>query len=157
MIRYMTVSEPATVIRKARAAAGLTQQQLAARAGLRQPNIAAYETGARIPSQRMVGRILRAAPSRPSLLLREHRDEVMALAGRFRAERVRVFGSVACGQDTADSDLDLLVTFRPGADIFDQGGLTAALEALLGRRVDVVSEGALGERDRDILEMSVPL
>lgn len=67
-----------------------------------------------------------------------------------------MFGSIARGEDRADSDIDLLVTFDEDADVFDQAGLTCELENLLGRRVDVVSEGALKARDV-IAQEAVPL
>jgi predicted nucleotidyltransferase len=74
-------------------------------------------------------------------LLTQHRDEIRAAAKRCRGRRVRVFGSVARGDDTPDSDVDLLVAFEPGGSLFDLLHLTPELEALLGRSVDVVSVG----------------
>ena len=68
-----------------------------------------------------------------------------------------MFGSIARGEDTPDSDVDLLVTFEPEADVLDQAGLVEELEALLGRNVDVVSDRALNERDAAIVGEAVPL
>lgn len=130
-------------VRDVRRAAGLTQAELAARSGVAQPNIAAYERGQRTPSPAMVARIRAAADPRPSVVLAAHRSEILALARQHKARQVRVFGSVARGDDVSGSDLDLLVRFEPGADVFDLADLTAALEDLTGLHVDVVSEGGL--------------
>lgn len=135
----------------------MTQQELAERSGVRQPNIAAYEGGQRTPSQAMLARLLEAARPRPSVLLARYRDEVLRLAARNRATDVRVFGSIARGEDTPDSDVDLLVSFQPGASLLDQAGLIADLEDLLGRHVDVVSDRTLTDRDARIRAEQVSL
>lgn len=105
----------------------------------------------------MLARLLAAARPRPSALLAEHRVEVVAAAARNRATNVRVFGSVARGEDTPDSDVDLLVTFQPGASLLDQAGLVEDLQDLLGVHVDVVSDRALKERDAGALAEAVAL
>jgi predicted nucleotidyltransferase len=135
----------------------MTQHELARRSGVRQPNIAAYENDKRVPSPSMLARLLSAAAPRPSVVLAEHRDEVLKAAGANHAGNVRVFGSVARHEDRPDSDIDLLVTFDADASLFDQAGLIADLEELLGRHVDVVSDRALRDRDTAIREHSVPL
>lgn len=71
--------------------------------------------------------------------LNRHRDNLLALALRHRATRVRIFGSVARGEDKPDSDIDLLVDFAPEASLLDLVGLQQDAEALLGRQVDVVT------------------
>lgn len=76
-------------------------------------------------------------------LLRQKREEILRIAARHDARNVRVFGSFARGEAGADSDLDLLVEFEPGRSLLDQADLIADLEALLGRKVDVVTEGSL--------------
>jgi uncharacterized protein len=145
-------------IQQAREAAGLSQSELAALSGVAQPNISAYESGTRRPSDQMVRRLISAARPRPSVILAAHRMEVLDLARANKAENVRVFGSIAQGEDTADSDIDLLVRFRDGASLLDQSSLLLELEELLGTRVDLVSEGALqAERDNEILLRAVPL
>lgn len=131
------------VVRELRERAGLTQEELAKRSGVAQPNIAAYESGQRRPSQTMLKRLAAAAPPRPSKVLERHRAEILDLARAHKAERVRVFGSVARGADVSGSDLDLLVRLVPDADVFDLAELTEALRALTGVPVDVVSEGGL--------------
>jgi predicted nucleotidyltransferase len=73
----------------------------------------------------------------------DRRPEVLRIAHRFGARDVRVFGSVRRGQATDESDLDLLVRFRRGSDLFDQMRLERELAKLLGRKVDVVTEAGL--------------
>lgn len=130
-------------VRTIRLAAALTQEELAERSGVAQPNIAAYETGQRNPSSAMLRRLRAAAKPRPSHVLADHRDAILALARQHKATRVRVFGSVARGEDSSGSDIDLLVRFEPDADVFDMADLVSALESLTGLDVDVVSEGGL--------------
>lgn len=67
------------------------------------------------------------------------REELLALARRHRAMRVRIFGSVSRGEDRPDIDIDLLVDFAPEASLLDLVGLQQDAESLLGRRVDVVT------------------
>lgn len=71
-------------------------------------------------------------------MLRQHREQIIALARAHKATNVRVFGSVARGEDDEDSDVDLLVDLEPGADLLDVASLDVELETLLKRRVDVV-------------------
>jgi hypothetical protein len=81
--------------------------------------------------------------------LRARRAEILALAARYRAYNVRVFGSVARGEATADSDVDFLVNFGDGASLYDLSGLWQDLQALLGCAVEVVEDHpALKERFR---------
>jgi len=127
----------------------MTQQELAVRCGVAQPNIGAYETGRRTPSPQMVHRIVSAAKPRPSTLLRDHRDEVLALAAENHADDVRVFGSIARGEDTPDSDIDLLVRFDQEASLFDLVRFAEKLEKILGVHVDVVSENGLSDDGTD--------
>jgi len=75
--------------------------------------------------------------------LLEKREEILAIAARHGARRVRVFGSVARGEETRSSDLDLLVEFEPGRSLLDQIALAQDLKDLLGREVDVVTEKGL--------------
>lgn len=82
-------------------------------------------------------------------LLIKHYPDVQAIAARYGARRLRVFGSVARGEADAQSDLDLLIELEPGRSLFDLGGLVYDLGHLLGCRVDVVTEGALAGPFRD--------
>lgn len=126
-------------IRVLRLAAGLTQAELAARAGTARPNIAAYESGAKTPSPEVRDRLIAAMRPRPSDALRGHEAEVLHIAARNGATRVRVFGSVAKGSDTIDSDLDLLVDPAPATSLFDLFRMEDEITDLLGVKVEVVS------------------
>ena len=94
----------------------------------------------------------------PAELLRQHRDEILRLSHKHGARDVRVFGSVARGDATAASDLDLLVSLEPGRNLLDLGGLLMSLQQLLGCRVDVMTEASLRERVRErALREAVPI
>ena len=82
--------------------------------------------------------------------LRSRRHEIAALGRRFGARRIRVFGSVARGDDDAASDVDFLVDLPRGYDLFAQR-LTLAdeLAALCRRPVDVIPEHELSRHLRD--------
>jgi predicted nucleotidyltransferase len=90
--------------------------------------------------------------------LLERREEILAVAARHGARAVRIFGSVARGEETPASDLDLLVEFEPGRSLLDQIALAQDLEDLLGREVDVVTEKGLHWYIRDrVCREAVPL
>lgn len=92
-----------------------------------------------------------AAPIRLGLdtILAKHRSDILKIAAKYGAENVRVFGSMARGDDRPDSDLDLLVVFQNGRSLMDHSGLILDLQELLGRKVDVTSERALHWYIRD--------
>ena len=73
------------------------------------------------------------------------RHQILAAAAMHGADRVRVFGSVVRGEDSLNSDVDFLVALRPGRTLLDLTRLELDLEALIGRRVDVVTEASLNE------------
>lgn len=137
--------------------AGLTQKQLADLSGVAQPNVAAYESGSRRPSAKMLARLIAAAKPRPSLALATHKTEVTDILRLHKAVDVRVFGSVARGDDVPGSDVDLLVRFSPKASLFDQVQLAQDLQDLLGVRVDVVSEAGLRDGHDEIRAQARPL
>lgn len=90
--------------------------------------------------------------------IRQKRDEILEIASRYGARDVRIVGSVARGDVTRESDLDLIVRFEPGRSLFDHGGLIVDLEELLGVKVDVISERGMRDRFRDrVLKEAVPL
>ena len=95
---------------------------------------------------------------RPSVALDLHRDAVRALVAAHKLVNPRVFGSVAYGEDTEESDLDLLVDAIPGTSFLDLDDLQKKLETLLGKKVDVVTSGGLSKYIRtQVLETAVPL
>ena len=88
----------------------------------------------------------------------EKRDQILEIAARHGAHNVRVFGSVARGEASPDSDVDLLVDVGPTHSRWFPAGLVLELETLLDREVDVVTEDALHWYIRDrVLEEAVPL
>jgi uncharacterized protein len=117
---------------------GLTQTEIARSIGRSQPEVS-----------RLI-KAYRAAKFRPSTrlgrLLNKHRDDIVAIAKEHKASNVRVFGSVARGDDELSSDIDLLVDLAPDADLLDIAGLKIDLERLLGHPVDVVPARMLKPR-----------
>lgn len=91
--------------------------------------------------------------------LHRHKATVNALARRYGARRIRVFGSVARGQEGPDSDVDILVDFPQGYDLFKQRmPLAEELAELLGRKVDLVPEHELNQHIRQqVLNEAVDL
>jgi uncharacterized protein len=90
--------------------------------------------------------------------LKEKRQEILRVAAKYGARRMRIFGSVVRGEADAESDLDFLVELEPGRSPLDLGGLQFELESLLGRRVDVVTERGLKPRIRErVLREAVPV
>ena len=122
----------------------MTQRELASASGVKQPLIAAVESGVRQPTATVRATLEDALRVRPSQILRVARDQVLAAVLASGAENVRVFGSVAHGTDRPDSDVDLLVTFPPGSDIVTLLSLEEVLAGLLTVPVDIVSAGSSG-------------
>lgn len=90
--------------------------------------------------------------------LRARRDEILALAAQYGAYNVRVFGSVARGDATPHSDVDLLVTFPESYRLLQHAGLIVALKTLLNRDVDISIEQNVRELYRAaVLRDAVPL
>jgi uncharacterized protein len=73
------------------------------------------------------------------------RQAILQTASELGARDVRVFGSVARGEERPDSDIDFLVTLEPGRTLMDLARLETRLEALLGRPVDVATVTGLRE------------
>ena len=171
--RYSLRMDAAALIREARHRAGLSQAQLAAAAGTSQPAVAAYESGSRSPSTRTLDGLVRAtgaslevrltaapvAGGRLITELRGHREAIHSAARRRGVNNVRVFGSVARGDDTQDSDVDLLVDF----DAVRRGllpliGFATEVSTLIGRHVDVsTTELLTDDVRREALRDAVPL
>lgn len=88
--------------------------------------------------------------------LRARRDEILAIADRWGATNVRVFGSVARGDATHGSDVDLLVDLDPARSLLDLGGLLMDLQELLGVAVDVGTDVRPRMREQ-VLAETIPL
>ena len=149
-------STAGALLRQARRDAGLSQVALAARAGVTQSVISAYESGHRQPSLPTLAALVEAAgyelvaevrrqPRRLGRLsgpvgqrVRRRRHDIVAAAAAHGVSGLRVFGSVARGEDRPDSDVDLLADLPPGMSLFGLGRVQADLEAIVGTRVDLV-------------------
>jgi predicted nucleotidyltransferase len=93
-----------------------------------------------------------------SLRIREHRGEILRVAALHGAGNVLLFGSVARGEDTPESDVDLLVDVTGDTTPWFPGSMIADLEQLLGQRVQVVIRRSLSPLIRDaVLREAVPL
>jgi predicted nucleotidyltransferase len=82
-------------------------------------------------------------------LLKIHRKDILAVAARNGAFNVRVFGSVARGDNRPDSDVDFLVNLQKGRSLLDLARLLRELQTLLGTSVDVMTEAGLRTRIKD--------
>lgn len=147
----------ASQVRARREALHLTQRELAALSGVKQPLISAIESGRRQPSAATRTALDRVLVVRPSQVLREMRGQALEIVARHHGSAPRVFGSVARGTDGPDSDVDLLVTFPEDAGITDLLAMEDELTELLTVRVEVVSAGSGGRViDRAVRE-AIPL
>jgi predicted nucleotidyltransferase/DNA-binding XRE family transcriptional regulator len=144
------------LLRRARKRAGLSQAELAARADVTQSVISAYESGRRQPAVPALATLVDAAgydlalglrrqPGRLARLsgpvgrrVRRHRHDLVAAAAAHGVQNLRVFGSVARGEDRPDSDVDLLADLPPGLSLFGLGRAEADLEAIIGSRVELI-------------------
>lgn len=91
-------------------------------------------------------------------IIQQKREEILAVAREHGAFNVRVFGSVARGDDTPHSDIDFLVDLEEGRTLFDLGGVLMKIQELLGRKVDIVTERGLHWYLRDkIMKEAKPL
>lgn len=86
---------------------------------------------------------------KPSQAFQTHRDAIRNVVLAHRALNARVFGSVLHGQDTEDSDLDILIDPTPDTTLFDIGAIRVELHRLLGVNVDVLTPNALPDSFRD--------
>lgn len=82
-------------------------------------------------------------------MLIQHREEILRICAKHGAGNVRVFGSMARGDYTASSDVDLLVDVVGPTTQWWPGGLIVDLEYLLGRRIDVTTESGLNRHIRE--------
>ncbi|MFZ2169470.1 MAG: nucleotidyltransferase domain-containing protein [Methylococcaceae bacterium] len=88
---------------------------------------------------------------RPSIALQIHRDAIREIALRHRVKNVRVFGSALHGDDTDDSDLDLLVDPTPETTLMDIAKIQIEVARLLNITVDVLTPRALPDKFRQIV------
>jgi len=168
---------PGQLIRNARREARLSQTDLARRAGVAQSVISAYEADHREPGMAMLSKLIEATGHQLTLnveplpgrrfglpdtplgrRLRRHRRAVIDLAERRGIRNIRVFGSVARGDEHQGSDIDLLVDVDDGVGLVGLAGTARELSDLLGVPVDVVPADSLKRAIRaDLLAEVVPL
>ncbi|GAC1384628.1 MAG: hypothetical protein NVSMB4_12200 [Acidimicrobiales bacterium] len=167
---------PGGILRTLRENAGLTQGEIAKRAGTSQPAVARYEAGDVSPSVRTLERLVHATGNRLRMTvepassasdlsgprmakLLENRTAILLAARRLGVRNVRVFGSVARGEDGPDSDVDLLVDVDLArAGVLPLIRLRRDLAELLHEEVDVVTEELLQENiARHAADEAVPL
>ncbi|HXV64801.1 MAG TPA: nucleotidyltransferase domain-containing protein [Vicinamibacteria bacterium] len=77
------------------------------------------------------------------MTIERNRAEILRIAARHGARTVRVFGSVARGEDRPDSDVDLLVDMDDDRSLLDLVGLGQDLQELLQRKVDVLTDESI--------------
>lgn len=160
------------MIRDARQGAGLSQAELARRAGTSQAAVARYERGHAEPAVSTLARLLSACGRRlelattaaPALAgldaspLRRERRRLLERARMHGARNLRVFGSVARGEARPDSDIDLLVDLEPGRTLLDLVALERDASEILGVEVDVAVVDMLREPvRREALRDAVPV
>ena len=91
-------------------------------------------------------------------ILKEKRSEILKIAKNYGASNIRIFGSVARDEATANSDLDFLMDIEPGKNLLDRIALIQDLEDLLGCKVDVAKPEILHESIREkVLQEAIPL
>ena len=147
--------------------------ELAMRAGVTQSVISAYESGHRQPAIPALAALVDAAgyelvmdlrrqPRRLGRLsgpvgrrVRRRRHDLIAAAAAHGVRNLRVFGSVARGEDRPDSDVDLLGDLPPGLSLIGLGRVEADLEAILGSHVDLIPTEDLkpGTRERIVRDL----
>lgn len=161
------ITTAGSLVSEARRRARLSQNDLARRAGVAQSVISAYESDRRAPSVRTLARLVEATGHELKLELagspasrlglpdsplgrrvRRHRRAILDVAARRGARNVRVFGSVARGEDSPGSDVDLLVDLDDDVGLVRLAALRRELSELLSTAVDVVPEASLKERIR---------
>lgn len=152
---------------EARARAGLSQSELARRAGVAQSVISEYEAGKRQPALPTLSKLIAATGHQLSLdlvrtepevrglpntalgrRLRQHRRALLDAVATVGGRNLRVFGSVARGEDSPSSDVDLLVDLPDPTGLFALLELEGTLERILKVKVDLATEPGLKPRVR---------
>jgi len=146
-----------TILRDARLRSQLSQTELARRAGIAQSVISAYESGRREPSfatlTKMVdatghslvidlvsnrSRILGLPDTPIGRRLRRNRASLIATSARHGVTNLRVFGSVVRGENTSQSDVDIVADFPTSIGLLELGELERELSETLRIRVDLM-------------------
>lgn len=157
----------AALLREARERSGLSQSELARRSGVAQSVVSAYEAGKRQPALPTLWKLIAATGhslaitlerSDPSVRglpdtplgrrLRQHRQALLDAVAEAGGTNLRVFGSVARGEDGPDSDIDLLVELPDGTGLFALQALEGRLRRILKVDVDLAPASSLKPRVR---------
>jgi len=75
--------------------------------------------------------------------IKSKREEILDIARKYGATNLRVFGSMARGEESPKSDLDIIVEMEKGSSLLDIISIKQDIEELLGRKVDVVTEASI--------------
>lgn len=91
-------------------------------------------------------------------LIEKNRKQILRLARENGVTRVRIFGSMARGDSSPHSDVDLLVELEDGRSGLALGGFLVDVSELLDRKVDVITEKSLHPRIHDkVINEAIPL
>ena len=165
------------LLRTAREEAGLSQSELARRSGVAQSVVSAYEAGKRQPALPTLAKLIAATGHTMAITLersdssvrglpdtplgrrvRQHRQALLDAVAEAGGSNLRVFGSVARGEDRPDSDVDLLVDLPEGTGLFALQALEGQLRRILHVNVDLSPPGSLKPRVRAEAEAeAIPL
>ncbi|MES2170637.1 MAG: nucleotidyltransferase domain-containing protein [Actinomycetota bacterium] len=164
-------STASSTIRIARTRAGMTQTELAAHADVAQSVVSAYESAKREPSYEMLQKLVAAtgfemevvlvpsterSPSKRAI--ENNRSRLLRALRKLGARDVKLFGSVARGDDGPGSDIDLLVDTMPGVGLFALGRMRSEAERILGTSVDIVPTNSLKpDMAERVLAEAIPL
>jgi predicted nucleotidyltransferase len=84
-------------------------------------------------------------------------NKIIKYLARYNPNRIGIFGSYARNEDTAQSDIDLLVDFAEEVTLFDLGGIKYDLSEILNRPVDIVTEHGVNKRIRDSINKDLKI
>ena len=84
-------------------------------------------------------------------ILKSLRTLKVDLKKRFKVKKIGLFGSYVNESQKKESDIDILVEFEDGADLFDLSGLSIFLEEIFKQKVDIVSKNALRSELKEII------
>ena len=91
-------------------------------------------------------------------IIKSNREAILKIAAKHGAKNVRIFGSVARGEDDEKSDIDFMVEMGPERSLYDHAALLLELQELMKIKVDVVTEKGINARIRGrVLKETIPV
>lgn len=87
----------------------------------------------------------------------EIQNKIVAFLKERNAKKIGVFGSFARREDVAESDIDVLVSFRDGVSLFDLVGMELDLSDLVGKKIDLVEEEGVDRRLKPYVERDLKI